>query len=84
MLAAAGFTGVASLLAGGHRWLLGLSFVFLGAGAAQTWRAKRCGVKSSPIVLGLLILAGAVVLLVTLFPQVIAGFLADYFMRAEP
>lgn len=77
LLAAAGLTWLGALLAGGYRWLLALSFVFLGAGVAQAWRARRCGTKISPVVLAVLILAAAVVLLVGVFPQVIAGFLAD-------
>lgn len=84
MLAAAGLTGVASLPAGGHRWLLALSFVFLGAGAVQAYRANRCGTKPGRLVLTVLGIAAAVVLLVALFPQVIAGFLADYVMDAQP
>lgn len=84
MLAAAGLAGVASVLAGGHLWLTGLSLVFLGVGGAQAWRAKRCGAKPSPVAIGLLTLAVGVVLLVTLFPQVVAGFLADTMEWSQP
>jgi len=84
MLAAAGLTGVAATLAGGHRWLLLLSFVLVGAGGVQAYRANRCATKPGRLVLTLLAIAAAIVVLVTLFPQVIAGFLADYVMGVEP
>jgi len=72
------------MLAGGHRWLLLLSFVLVGAGGVQAYRANRCGTRLGRLTLTLLAIAAAIVLLVALFPQVIAGFLADYVMGVEP
>jgi uncharacterized membrane protein len=77
-----GAAGVAATLAAvaqaGRPWLLGLSFVFLGVGFAQAWHSNRCGVKPNRVALALLIFAVVVLLLVLLFPQLIAGWLADW------
>jgi hypothetical protein len=60
-------------------WLLGLSLVLLGLGFWQQHRAKRCAVRGRS--LGSVLLWGAlvVVLGMILFPQQIAGFIADRF-----
>lgn len=78
LLAAAGLASLAAVFQLGQPWLLALSFGFLGIGFAQVIRAKRCGRPSSRVVLALLGVATAVVIVVALFPQVIAAWVADW------
>ncbi len=63
-------------------WLLGLSIVLLGLGFWQQYRAKQCAVRGRFIGSVLLWAAVIVVLGMILFPQQIAGFLADRFYGA--
>ena len=58
-------------------WLLGLSVVLIGFGFWQQRRATQCTVKGGMIGQVLLWAAVVVVLGMILFPQQIAGFLAD-------
>ena len=60
-------------------WLLGLSVVLLGLGFWQQRRAKQCAVRGR--LLGSMLLWAALVVVVgmILFPQQIAGFIADRF-----
>jgi hypothetical protein len=60
-------------------WLLGLSVVLLGLGFWQQRRAKQCAVRGRLVGQVLLWAALAVVLGMILFPQQIAGFIADRF-----
>lgn len=63
-------------------WLLGLSVVLIGVGFWQQHRARQCSIGGRPArILGnaLLWCAVAVVLGMILFPQQIAGFVADKF-----
>lgn len=60
-------------------WLLGLSVVLLGLGFWQQHRAKQCAVRGRVLGSVLLWAAVAVVLGMVLFPQQIAGFIADKF-----
>lgn len=60
-------------------WLLGLSVLLLGVGFWQQYRAKQCAVRGRIIGTVLLWAAVAVVLGMILFPQQIAGFIADRF-----
>ncbi len=63
-------------------WLLGLSIVLLGLGFWQQYRAKQCAVRGRFIGSVLLWAAVIVVFGMILFPQQIAGFLADRFYGA--
>ena len=63
-------------------WLLGLSIVLLGLGFWQQHRAKQCAVRGRFIGNVLLWAAVVVVLGMILFPQQIAGFIADRFYGA--
>jgi hypothetical protein len=76
-LAALGAAGASAFLASARPWLLGLSVLLLGAGFVQQYRGARCGVKRSVLSVVLLWTATAVVLAMLLFPQAVAGFLAD-------
>ncbi len=60
-------------------WLLGLSVALLGLGFWQQHRAKQCAVRGR-LLGGMLLWAALVVVLgMILFPQQIAGFIADRF-----
>jgi hypothetical protein len=60
-------------------WFLGLSIVLIGVGFWQQHRAKQCAVRGRCIGSVLLWSAVVVVLGMFLFPQQIAGFIADRF-----
>jgi hypothetical protein len=60
-------------------WLLGLSVAMLGLGFWQQHRAKQCAVRGRFVGNVLLWAAVIVVLGMILFPQQIAGFIADRF-----
>jgi hypothetical protein len=60
-------------------WLLGLSLVLIGLGFWQQRGATQCAVKGRVLGQVLLWAAVVVVLGMILFPQQIAGFLADRF-----
>ena len=60
-------------------WLLGLSVVLIGFGFWQQRRATQCAVKGRIVGQVMLWAAVVVVLGMILFPQQIAGFLADRF-----
>jgi hypothetical protein len=60
-------------------WLLGLSVLLLGFGFWQQQRARQCAVRGRVVGTVLLWAAVAVVLGMILFPQQIAGFIADRF-----
>ena len=78
--AAALGTGAASAFLTTLRpWMLGLAVVLIGLGFWQQRRATRCAVKGRVVGQVLLWAAVVVVLGMILFPQQIAGFLADRF-----
>jgi hypothetical protein len=78
-LAAALGAGTASaFLATLRPWLLGLSVVLLGLGFWQQRRAKQCAMRGRIVSNVLLWSAVIVVLAMILFPQQIAGFIADH------
>ena len=60
-------------------WLLGLSVALLGLGFWQQHRAKQCSVRGRMIGNVLLWAALIAVFGMSLFPQEIAGFIADRF-----
>lgn len=62
-------------------WLLGLSLVLLGFGFWQQHRAKQCAVRGRLVGNVLLWAALVVVLGMILFPQEIAGVIADRFWK---
>jgi FtsH-binding integral membrane protein len=75
--AALGTAGVSAFLQRFRPWLLGLSIVFLGVGFWQQRRARQCAVKRSYLGAVMLWVAVVVVIGMILFPQEIAGFIAD-------
>jgi len=60
-------------------WLLGLSVVFIAIGFWQQRRAKQCAVRGRWLGNLLLWVAVLVVIGMVLFPQQLAGFIADRF-----
>jgi hypothetical protein len=59
-------------------WLLALSVLLIGFGFWQQRRATQCAVKGRIVGQTLLWAAAVVVLDMIMFPQEIAGFLADH------
>jgi hypothetical protein len=80
-LGAAGIAGASVFLTSARPWLLGLSIILLGLGFFQVYRGMRCRARQSKTAIALLALATIVVVLLLLFPQVIAGVLADISSR---
>ena len=57
-------------------WLLGASIVLVGIGFWQVYRRTACE-RRNPATLAILWISAAVVVIVILFPQAIAGAVAD-------
>jgi len=79
---ALGAAGASAFLQRFRPWLLALSIVLLGIGFWQQRRAKQCSVKRSYLSAVLLWTAVVLVVGMIIFPQEIAGFIADHFSRA--
>jgi FtsH-binding integral membrane protein len=75
--AAIGTAGASAFLLKFRPWFLVLSVVLLGIGFWQQRRAKQCAVKGKVLGQVLLWTAVGVVVGMILFPQQIAGFIAD-------
>jgi hypothetical protein len=80
--AAIGTAGASAFLLRFRPWFLVLSIALIGVGFWQQRSAKRCAVKGLIIGQCLLWSAVAIVLAMILFPQQIAGFLADHLYRS--
>ena len=76
-LGAAGVAGASVFLASARPWLLALSIILLGLGFFQVYRGMRCRARQSKTAIALLALATILVVLLVLFPQLIATVLAD-------
>lgn len=77
--AALGVASASAFLTTLRPWLLGLSVALLGVGFWQQHRATQCAIRGKLLGKVLLWAALAVVLGMILFPQQIAGFIADRF-----
>jgi hypothetical protein len=75
--AAIGTAGASAFLQKYRLWFLGLSLLLLGFGFWQQRRAKLCSAKGRLVGQILLWTAVVIVLGMVLFPQQIAGFIAD-------
>lgn len=75
--AAIGAAGASAFLLKLRPWFLVLSIVLLGIGFWQQRRAKQCAVRGKVLGQVLLWTAVGVVVGMILFPQQIAGFIAD-------
>lgn len=74
-LGAIGLAGLSVRLQTARPWLLGSALALLVLGFVQLYRRKHC-VKRSPISVALFWAAVVVVLLIILFPQLIASLVA--------
>jgi hypothetical protein len=75
---ALGAAGASAFLQKFRPWLLALSIVLLGIGFWQQRRARLCSVKRSHLSAVLLWTAVVFVVAMIVFPQQIAGFIADH------
>lgn len=77
--AAAAATASIAALAGRLRpWLLGASVVLVIVGFMQVYRRSSCA-RRSPATVAILWIGAAIVVAVILFPQAVAGAVADLF-----
>jgi hypothetical protein len=79
---ALGAVGASAFLQRFRPWLLALSVVLLGIGFWQQRRARLCSVKRNYLSAVLLWTAVVFVVAMIVFPQEIAGFIADHLSRA--
>jgi hypothetical protein len=79
---ALGAAGASAFVQRFRPWFLGLSIVLLGIGFWQQRRARLCSVKRSYLSAVLLWIAVVSVVAMIVFPQQIAGFIADHFSGA--
>jgi hypothetical protein len=76
-LVAAGAAGAGRILAPLRPWLFGVSIGALILGFLQAYGRSHCSLRRNPATVLLLWIAAAMVLVLLLFPQLVAGFLAD-------
>ena len=74
---AAGFAGAGAFMDSARPYFLGLSLLLLGFGFWQTYGSRSCAVRRSRAAVFTIWFAAGLVLILLLFPQAIAGFLAD-------
>jgi len=82
-LLAAGAAGAGRVLAPLRPWLFGVSIGALILGFVQAYGRSHCTLRRNPMTVVLLWVSAAVVLVLLLFPQVVAGFLADKVLAGE-
>jgi hypothetical protein len=80
--AAIGAAGASAFLQQFRPWFLVLSVALIALGFWQQRRAEQCAVRGRFLGQMLLWTAVAIVLAMILFPQQIAGFLADHLYRS--
>lgn len=73
---AAATASMAAVVSELRPWLLGVSVVLVVIGFVQVYRRKACE-RRNPVTLALLWISAAIVAIVILFPQAIAGVIAD-------
>ena len=77
LLGAMGATGLATVLAPLRPWLMILAAALLVVGAFQVRAGLRCRARYSRAGMILLVIAAALFVLLLVFPQAVAGWLAD-------
>jgi hypothetical protein len=75
---AAATAGLGVVLTTLRPWLLSLSVILVGVGLYQAYGTRRVCLKRNWISTSLLWLSATIVVLVILFPQLLAGVLADW------
>ena len=76
--AAAATASLGAVLSEYRPWLLAASAVLLIVGVVQLWRVQRaCATRNRGSIV-ILALSATIVILVALFPQVVAGLVADW------
>ncbi len=78
---AAGFAGSSAFLSAAKPYLLGASVLFIAYGFYQSWRAKKCHRRPSPIGSILLWFSALFVIVSIFFPQVMANAAASLLAR---
>ena len=78
LAASAATAGLGMVVATYQRWFLGASVVLLIVGMVQLQRLQRTCATRSDASIVVLSVSGLIVLLVVLFPQVVAGIVADW------
>jgi hypothetical protein len=73
-----GLGSIVGALASFQQWLLPAAAVLLASGGMQIWRSRRVCGRASRSSLAVLAISVAIVLIVLLFPQNVAGFLTDW------
>jgi hypothetical protein len=81
ILIAGGFAGLSAMIESYRPWLIGLSLVSLGAGFWQAYGRKQCAARRSGTSVAVLWIALTMIVVLLLFPQTIAGVLADVTTR---
>jgi hypothetical protein len=76
--AAAATTSLGAIVSGYRSWFLGASALLLVVGIVQVTRAQRACATRSHGSMVILAVSGTIVVLVALFPQVLAGLIADW------
>jgi hypothetical protein len=76
--AAAATASLSVAVAALRPWLLGASVVLVAIGFVQVYRGRKTCDRRSRATLAILWMCAAVVLVITLFPQVVATALADF------
>jgi hypothetical protein len=76
--AAAATASLGAIVSVYRSWFLGASALFLVTGIVQVIRARRTCAPRTHGSLVILAVSGTIVLLVALFPQVMAGLIADW------
>ena len=76
--AAAATASFGAIVSGYRSWFLGASALLLAIGIVQVTRVRRaCGTRTRGSMV-ILAVSGTIVLLVAVFPQVLAGLIADW------
>ncbi len=75
-LGAVGLAGLSVWAQSLRGWFLGLAIALLAVGFVQLYRGRSQCKKRSPLSIAILWIAAGIVLLVILFPQIIASLLA--------
>ena len=76
--AAAATASLGAIVSGYRSWFLGASALLLVTGIVQVAHARRTCATRTHASMVILALSGTIVLLVALFPQILAGLIADW------